>query len=506
MVLLAIEELGLDFVDFGGVEAIAALVGAVEHGAAEQVPQFALVEGLTLARLDEITLDHDIGIAVQLDLQSFAEFAGVVAGHVCLSRFAFFGGLVMVGFAAMAVCTLADQPHTFSPGRADWQSVLAEGIRSPGELCRLLGLEPALAAEAERAAAGQPLLVPRPYLARIRPGDPADPLLLQVLPRAAEMAAAAGYGADPLGEADAMCGPRMLRKYQGRILILASGSCAVHCRYCFRRHFLGARSEERGVRGEGRVESGESRGQWPVATDQYYATNDRCPTSNPQSLIPNPSAIGHRRNPLPEGEGTSVCPSSSPEGEGTIGAIAADRSIHEVILSGGDPLTLPDERLARLAGELAEIPHLRRLRIHTRLPVMIPQRVNDSLLSWIRGCRLSPVMVVQVNHPAEIDADVALAFGRLAEAGIPVLNQSVLLRGVNDRADVLAELCERLVDLRVMPYYLHQLDAVAGAAHFEVAVARGVALVEELRRRLPGYAVPRYVRETPGGTSKEILA
>ncbi len=144
-------------------------------------------------------------------------------------------------------------------------------------------------------------------------------------------------------------------------------------------------------------------------------------------------------------------------------AIAADASIHEVILSGGDPLMLADTELARLADELLQIPHLRRLRIHTRMPVMIPQRVTDELVSWIRGCRLSTVVVVQVNHPAEIDGDVADALGRLVDGGIPVLNQSVLLRGVNDRADVLAELCERLVDLRVIPYYLHQLDAVAGA-------------------------------------------
>jgi KamA family protein len=186
--------------------------------------------------------------------------------------------------------------------------------------------------------------------------------------------------------------------------------------------------------------------------------------------------------------------------------IASDRSIHEVILSGGDPLTLPDDVLARLAAELAQIPHLRRLRIHTRLPVMIPQRVTGEMISWMRANRLSPVVVVQVNHPAEIDPAVADAFGRLVDAGIPMLNQAVLLRDVNDRADVLAELCERLVDLRVMPYYLHQLDAVAGAAHFAVPVATGLALLAELRARLPGYAVPRYVRESRGGTSKEVLA
>jgi KamA family protein len=169
-------------------------------------------------------------------------------------------------------------------------------------------------------------------------------------------------------------------------------------------------------------------------------------------------------------------------------------------------LMLPDARLARLADELAEIPHLRRLRIHSRLPIVVPQRVTDELISWMRGSRLSPMMVVHANHPAEIDQDVAGALGRLVNAEIPVLNQSVLLRGVNDRADVLAELFERLVDLRVMPYYLHQLDAVAGAAHFEAPLSTGIALMAELRARLPGYAVPRYVRETPGGVSKESLA
>jgi KamA family protein len=209
---------------------------------------------------------------------------------------------------------------------------------------------------------------------------------------------------------------------------------------------------------------------------------------------------------VPEGEGTLRCRNLLPGGEGILRAISADRSIREVILSGGDPLTLPDDELAQLAGQLAQIPHLRRLRIHTRLPVMIPQRVNDDLISWLRANRLSPIVVVQVNHPAEIDGEVAGAFGRFVDAGIPLLNQSVLLRGVNDRADVLAELCERLVELRVMPYYLHQLDAVAGAAHFEVPLATGLALIAELRARLPGYAVPRYVRETPGAANKEVLA
>jgi len=182
--------------------------------------------------------------------------------------------------------------------------------------------------------------------------------------------------------------------------------------------------------------------------------------------------------------------------------IATDESIDEVILSGGDPLVLPDDRLAALANRLAAIGHVRRLRVHTRMPIVIPQRVTNELLAWLRGTSLAPVVVVHVNHPAELDEAVCESLQRLIDAGIPVLNQAVLLAGVNDDTDVLAELCHRLVDCRVMPYYLHQLDRVAGAAHFEVSPARGLELMRQLKTRLPGYAVPRYVREAPGELSK----
>ena len=331
----------------------------------------------------------------------------------------------------------------------------------------MLGIPSALATEAEEASGQFSLLAPRPYLARIQPGDPADPLLLQVLPRAAEMTTPAGYKPDPLGEADALCGHGLLRKYQSRILMVTTGACAVHCRFCFRRHF------------------------------PYQSAEKDC-----GRRLQSP-----KMGPKPENRRLESPPTVFRRDFGpALREIAGDRSTEEVILSGGDPLSLPDAALARLAGGLAEIPHLRRLRIHSRLPVMVPQRVTDELISWIRGSRLSPMMVVQANHPAEIDGQVAAAFGRLVDAGIPLLNQSVLLRGVNDRADVLAELCRRLVDLRVIPYYLHQLDPVAGAAHFEVPISTGVALVAKLRALLPGYAVPRYVRETPGAASKDVLA
>jgi EF-P beta-lysylation protein EpmB len=228
-----------------------------------------------------------------------------------------------------------------------------------------------------------------------------------------------------------------LRKYKHRLLIVASGACAMHCRFCFRRHFP-------------------------------YVEEHGCPNS-------------------------------------VISLIAADPSIEEVILSGGDPLTLADAELGRLVRSLAEISHLRRLRVHTRLPVVIPQRVTNELLACLRGTRLTPLVVVHINHPAEIDADVACALGRFVDAGIPLLNQSVLLRGVNDNLDVLAQLCRQLADLRVLPYYLHQLDRVAGAAHFEVPEERGIELIRGLRQCLPGYAVPRYVRELPGAASKMLV-
>ncbi len=319
--------------------------------------------------------------------------------------------------------------------------VLARAVRDAGELCRLLRLPPEVAAAARQAARDFPLLVPHPWLARIVPGDPHDPLLLQVLPRAEELADVPHFQRDPLGEAVSGGTSGLLWKYPGRLLIVAAETCAVHCRYCFRRHFPFAHLAD-------------DDGPWEAA----------------------------------------------------LRLAAAEASIEEIILSGGDPLTLPDARLSSLTKRLAAIPHLRRLRIHSRLPIMIPQRVTGELLDWLRGSRLTPILVVQVNHPAEIDAAVAAALGRLVDAGVPVLAQAVLLRGVNDDLETLARLFGRLVDLRVMPYYLHQLDRVAGAAHFEVAPQRGRELIEQLRGRLPGYAVPRYVCETPGRSSKTLLA
>ncbi len=326
------------------------------------------------------------------------------------------------------------------PRYRSWQEALKDAVRDPEELCRLVGL-PRYAAGARRAARQFSVFAPRGYIARMRPEDPHDPLLRQVLPLEEELVNPPGFITDPVGDLAATVTPGLLHKYHSRILMVTTGACAVHCRYCFRRHFP-------------------------------YAEGPR----SPQAWAP------------------------------ALDSIAADDSLREVILSGGDPLTIVDGQLAELANRLAEIDHLQRLRIHTRLPILIPERVNDELTGWLRGTRLTAIVVVHANHAQELDAQVAEALAKLADAGIVLLNQAVLLRGVNDSIEALAELSERLVDLRVMPYYLHQLDRVAGAAHFEVPVGRGQQFVEQLRDRLPGYAVPRFVREVAGEGHKLPLS
>jgi EF-P beta-lysylation protein EpmB len=324
--------------------------------------------------------------------------------------------------------------------RSAWSRALAEAIRDPDELIDALLLPDELREPARRAAKLFPLLVPRGYVRRMRPGDPADPLLLQVLPLGVEAAAVPGFTPDAVGDSESRRAPGLLHKYAGRALLIATGACAVHCRYCFRRHY--------------------PYGDEPRRLEDWQPALD---------------------------------------------AIAADGSLAEIILSGGDPLMLSDARLAALANAIDGIPRIRRLRIHTRLPIVLPERITDRLLELLTGLRLTPLVVVHANHPAEIAGDCATALRRFVRGGVTTLNQSVLLRGVNDSADVLAELSERLIDAGVLPYYLHQLDRVAGTAHFEVGEEQGRELIRELRRRLPGYAVPQYVREIAGAPSKVPL-
>ncbi len=192
--------------------------------------------------------------------------------------------------------------------------------------------------------------------------------------------------------------------------------------------------------------------------------------------------------------------------EKELALIAGDPSLKEIILSGGDPLSLSNAVLQQLVDGLAAIPHLSLLRFHTRFPLGIPERIDEGFLALLAGCRLQTWFAIHCNHPRELDLDVTTALQKIQKLGIPILNQSVLLRGVNDTFDTQKALQETLADHGIASYYLHQLDRVQGAAHFEVPQDEGAALIERLRASLPGYAVPRYVAEIPGHTSKMPLA
>lgn len=332
----------------------------------------------------------------------------------------------------MRIIPITERPQ--QPPR--WQTLLSQAITDPGQLLHELGLPPDLLPAALRAGRAFRLRVPRGFVARMQRGEAQDPLLRQVLPLGEELEEVEGYSNDPLQELSAMPVPGLLHKYQGRVLLTTTGACAVHCRYCFRRHY------------------------------PYTEAN------------PNR------------------------EQQQTLDYLRRHTEIDEVILSGGDPLTLSDARLGQLVQVLESMPHLRRLRIHSRVPVVLPERVDNALLAWLQATRLQVVLVIHSNHANEIDATVQAAMQRLQAVGVSLLNQSVLLRGVNDRVDRLAALSEQLFAAGVLPYYLHQLDPVQGAAHFSVPDTEAKSLVNQLRNSLPGYLVPRLVREQAGYAAK----
>lgn len=322
-----------------------------------------------------------------------------------------------------------------------WVSLLAEGVRNGAELLALLALDPATAPWSLDLHSPFPLRVPRGFVARMRRGDWYDPLLRQVLPLAVEETPKPGFLLDPVGDEPSRRPGGILHKYHGRALMLLTGACAIHCRYCFRRHFPYA-------------EAYAARSRWLEAVDY----------------------------------------------------LRADPSIEEVILSGGDPLSLPTEKLAELTAALADIPHIKRLRVHTRLPIVVPERVDAALSSWLGKRRFHWVVVVHSNHAQEFDHAVAEAMKRMSDTGAVLLNQAVLLAGVNDAADAQIALSKRLFEVGVLPYYLHLLDRTQGTAHFEVGEDAARRLMGEVANRLPGYLVPRLAREIPGEAAKRVLA
>ncbi len=339
-----------------------------------------------------------------------------------------------------AISDLGSHERRKSSAEPHWRAELRSAIRDPYELCRKLKLPASLAEESAASTGGFPLLVTKSYLECMQPGDADDPLLRQVLPRRAELESVPGFVSDPLGEEAAQLQPGMLHKYHGRVLLVVTGACAIHCRYCFRRHY-------------------------PYA-------------DSPKTI--------------------TAC-------EPAIAQIAEDQSISEVILSGGDPLTVVDSRLFQLAARLDEIPHLQRLRIHSRLPVVLPSRICTEFQNWFVGGRLRPIIVIHANHAAELSNEVGDALNKLSSRGVMLFNQAVLLKGVNDSVTAQRDLCERLLQLGVTPYYLHLLDRVTGAAHFDVPESQGRTIIDQLRSLLPGYAVPRLAREEPGAASKVVL-
>jgi EF-P beta-lysylation protein EpmB len=328
-----------------------------------------------------------------------------------------------------------------APDVADWQRELAAAIGSLDELAAALGLEAGQLGDAGAVPVKFPLRVPRGFVRRMRRGDPRDPLLLQVLPSPRELTEHTGFLADPLGELDQLRHPGLLQKYDGRALLVVTGACAVHCRYCFRREF------------------------------PYVAAG------------------------------------ATPSGHGqALAQIEADRTIREVILSGGDPLSLSNKRLRDLMERLGRIGHVARIRIHSRMPIVLPERIDSELIDLLREHAHRTVLVLHSNHANEIDQTVGAAVGRLRDVCAAVLNQSVLLRAVNDSGTALVELSERLFAIGVLPYYLHLLDPVRGTAHFRVGPLRARRILGEAAARLPGYLVPRLARERNGLGAKELLA
>lgn len=326
------------------------------------------------------------------------------------------------------------------PRTADWKNALANAVRDPAELLALLELPKDQLDPARAAASAFPLRVPRGYIARMDKRNPSDPLLRQVLPQGLELERVSGFGIDPVGDRHATAAPGVLHKYHGRVLLTTTGACAIHCRYCFRRHFPYA-------------EENPGRNDW----------------------------------------------------ESAIAYLEAHPEVEELILSGGDPLMLDTPQLVRLGNRLKGLPHLKRLRLHTRLPVVLPERIDEELLDWLGSLPWQTIIVIHSNHANELDSEVEVALRKLKDVCITLLNQSVLLRGVNDTVESQVTLSERLFALGVQPYYLHLLDRVAGAAHFEIDESEATDLHRAMRSHLPGYMVPRLVREIEGMPYKQPI-
>ncbi|WP_333876730.1 EF-P beta-lysylation protein EpmB [Methylobacter sp.] len=322
----------------------------------------------------------------------------------------------------------------------NWQQQLAEAFSNIEDICRYLHLSPDDLPISAAAADNFPLRVPLSFAACIEKGNPHDPLLRQVLPINEELLAYPGFSNDPVGDLASASQTGVLHKYHGRVLFINTGSCAINCRYCFRRNF-------------------------PYADLQLSKQNE----------------------------------------DNAVQYIQDNASISEVILSGGDPLLLSDSRLTRIIQKLDSIKHLLRIRIHTRLPIVLPARITDEFINILKLSPKQIIIVLHCNHANELNERVTAACQLLKNSGITLFNQSVLLKGVNDNAEVLAELSEQLFSQGIIPYYLHLLDKAAGTGHFEVSETEALEIMRQVQATLPGYLVPKLVKEQAGATSKQTI-
>ncbi len=332
----------------------------------------------------------------------------------------------------------------------DWKEEMANAIRTPDVLAQRLSItDPEQINWMQRSHAQFPICVTEIYLQKIECNNPNDPLLRQILPIAPELETHNDFQIDPVGDLNAIYGNGLIQKYAGRALLITTSACAIHCRYCFRRHF-------------------------PYA--QQHA--------------------------------------STQNWEKTLAPIATDSTIHELILSGGDPLVLDDEKLENLLHTAKQISHLKTIRFHTRIPTVLPSRITEKFCNLLQEIQrkmhndtqaknqLKIVIVLHINHPNELDETASRAIEKIKKTGTTLLNQSVLLHKINDSIETLISLSEKLFETGVLPYYLHLLDRVQGAAHFEVPEEKAIALIEEIGAQLPGYLVPKLVREVAGEKRK----
>ncbi len=322
-----------------------------------------------------------------------------------------------------------------------WHQSLIDAFREPDELSRYLQIDPAIFYSGKELNTKFSMLVPRGFAERMEKNNPYDPLLLQVMPRPEEMQAKHGYCQDPVGDADSTKAPGILHKYHERALLITTGACSIHCRYCFRRHFP-------------------------------YSDSNACSDNLHHALE----------------------------------YLRTNRDIAEVILSGGDPLMLSDTALKVLVRKLEDIDHIQRLRIHSRVPITLPDRITSELIDLLSTNRFQSILVTHSNHANELDQNVSKAMNRLTQSGITLLNQSVLLLGINDNPETLYNLSNRLFSIGILPYYLHMLDQVEGASHFEVSPKQAISIHKQLQATLPGYLVPKLVYERPGAESKVSLS